>query len=99
MNSRIWGIIGGFALVLALLSPYVLGSSKKVAQLFEAAEVLYEEENYESAIAKYSEALKESKKLGAKTATIDEDFTTLVNLKIAMSYAKLAEQSDDANYY
>ena len=99
MNARIWGIIGGFALVLALLSPYVLGSSKKVEQLFEAAEMLYENSDYEAAIAKYEEALKESNKLLVKTEAIDKDFTTFVNLKIAMSYAKLAEQSEDANYY
>ena len=99
MNARIWGIIGGFALVLALLSPYVLGSSKKVEQLFEAAEMLYENSDYEAAIAKYEEALKESNRLLVKTEAIDKDFTTFVNLKIAMSYAKLAEQSEDANYY
>ena len=33
MNARIWGIIGGVALVLALLSPLVLGNSKKIEQL------------------------------------------------------------------
>ena len=99
MNARTWGIIGGLALVLALLSPYVLGSSKKVGQLFEAAETLYEKSDYEAAIAKYEEALKESNKLLARTETIDEDFTTLVNFKIAMSYVKLAEQFNDTNYY
>ena len=67
MNERMWGIIGGLALVLALLSPYVLGSTKKVERLFEGAETLYEQNNYKGAIAKYSEALKESKKLRAKT--------------------------------
>ena len=58
MNSRMWGIIGGFALVLALLSPLVLGSTKKVSKmrLFETAEMLYEHD-YERAIVKYSEAL------------------------------------------
>ena len=99
MNSRMWGIIGGLALVVALLSPYVLGNSKKVAQLFEAAETLYENSDYEAAIVKYEEALKESNKLLARTESIDKDFTTLVNFKIAMSYVKLAEQSDDTNYY
>ena len=99
MNARTWGIIGGLALVLALLSPYVLGSSKKVGQLFEAAEKLYENSDYEAAIAKYEEALKESSKLLARTETIDKDFTTLVNFKIAMSYVKLAEQSNNTNYH
>ena len=99
MDRRIWGIIGGLALVLALLSPYVLGSPKKVERLFEAAETLYEQNDYEGAIAKYSEALKESKKPRAKTETIDEDFTTLVNFKIAMSYVRLAEHKDNPIHY
>ena len=34
MNPRILGIIGGLALVVALLSPFMMGSSKKVEQLF-----------------------------------------------------------------
>ena len=99
MNGRIWGIIGGLALVLALLSPYVLGSTKKVERLFEEAETLYEQNDYEGAITKYSEALKESKKPRAKAETIDEDFTTLVNLKISMSYVQLAEHENNARYY
>ena len=99
MNSRIWGIIGGVALVLALLSPLVLGSSQKVERLFKAAEILYERLDYEGAIVKYKEALKESKKLGAKTERIDEDFTTLANLKIARCYYELAEDSQDVRHY
>ena len=77
MNARIWGIIGGVALVLALLSPLVLGNSKKIGQLFGTAEELYERSDYEGAIAKYKAALKESKKFGAKTETIDKDFSNL----------------------
>ena len=99
MNPRILGIIGGLALVVALLSPYILGSSKKVEQLFEAAEILYEQNDYEDAIAKYKEALKESKKLRTNTKSIDEDFTTFVNFKIAMSYVKLAEYKDNPTHY
>ena len=99
MNSRMWGIIGGLALVVVLLSPYVLGNSKKVAQLFEAAETLYENSDYKDAIVKYEEVLKESNKLLTRTESIDEDFTTLVNFKIAMSYVQLAEEFDDTNYY
>ena len=99
MNARIWGIIGGVALVLALLSPLVLGSAQKVESLFEAAEALYERSDYESAIGKYKEALKESKKLGAKTERIDKDFTTLANLKIARCYYELAEDSSDVRHY
>ena len=99
MDRRIWGIIGGLALVLALLSPLVLGSTKKVERLFKSAETLYDQNDYEGAIEKYSEALKESKKLGAKTKTIDEDFITLANLKIAISYVKHAEKMEDASHY
>ena len=99
MNSRTWGIIGGFALLLALLSPYVLGSTKKVERLFEDAETLYAQKDYEGAIATYNEALHESHKFRVNTETIDKDFTTLVNFKIAMSYAKLAEHRDDPIYY
>lgn len=99
MNERIWGIIGGVALLLALLSPLVLGNSKKVEGLFEDAETLYERSDYAKAIEKYKEALKESNKLGAKTEQIDKDFTTLVNLKIAQCYYHLAEKTHDINYY
>jgi len=99
MNARIWGIIGGAALVLALLSPLVLGSAQKVARLFETAEALYERSDYEGAIVKYKEALKESKKFGAETERIDKDFTTLVNLKIARCYYELAEDSQDVRHY
>ena len=94
-----WGIIGGVVLVLALLSPLVLGSSKKVEQLFEAAETLYERSDYKGAIPKYKEALKESKKFGAKTERIDKDFTTLVNLKIAQCYYELAEETRTIRHY
>ena len=99
MNERIWGIIGGVALLLALLSPLVLGNSKKVERLFEDAEGLYERSNYEGAIEKYKEALKESSKPGAKTEHIDKNFTTLVNLKIAQCYYYLGEKTHDINYF
>ena len=99
MNERIWGIIGGVALLLALLSPLVLGNSKKVERLFEDAETLYERSNYESAIEKYKKALKESNKPGAKTEHIAKDFNTLANLRIALCYYHLAEKTQDVNYY
>lgn len=60
MNARIWGIIGGIALVLALLSPLVLGSAQKVERIFETAEALYARSDYEGAVEKYKAALKES---------------------------------------
>lgn len=99
MNERIWGIIGGVALLLALLSPLVLGNSKKVERFFEDAEALYERSNYEGAIKKYKEALKESNKPGAKTEHIDRDFATLVNLKIARCYYHLVERTRNVSYY
>ena len=47
MNPRILGIIGGLALVVALLSPFMMGSSKKVEQLYNDAEDLYGQADYE----------------------------------------------------
>ena len=99
MNARIWGIIGGVALVLALLSPLVLGSSKKVENLFKIAEELYEHSEYKSAIIKYKEALEESKKFGVRTQQIDKDFTTLAYLKIAQCYYELGEETSDVRHY
>ena len=99
MNPRILGIIGGLALIVALLSPFMMGSSKKVEQLFQSAEDLYGQADYEGAIGKYTEALEESTKRGVKTEVIDKDFATLANYKIAVSYSRLAEQSGDVNHY
>ena len=99
MNPRILGIIGALALLIALVSPFMMGSSKKVEQLFQSAEDLYGQADYEGAIDKYTEALEESTKRGVKTEVIDKDFTTLANYKIAVSYSRLAEQSGDVNHY
>ena len=99
MNPRILGVIGGLALIVALISPFMMGSSKKVEELYYAAQALYEQADYEGAIAKYNEALEESKKRGVKTEVIDKDFTTLANFQIAVSYSKLAESSGDVNHY
>ena len=99
MNPRVLGIIGGLCLVLALLVPLTMGGSKKVEQLYQAAEDLRGQANYEGAIAKYAEALEASTKRGVNTRVIDKDFTTLVHYKIAVSYSRLAEQTGDVNYY
>ena len=99
MNPRILGIIGGLALLIALLSPFMMGSSKKVERFYQDAEDLRGQADYEGAIAKYAEALEESTKRGVKTEVIDKDFQTLANYKIAVSYSRLAEQSGDVNYY
>jgi len=77
----------------------MMGSSKKVEQLFQSAEDLYGQADYEGAIGKYTEALEESTKRGVKTEVIDKDFPTLANYKIAVSYSRLAEQSGDVNHY
>ena len=95
MDKKIWGIIGGLVLVLALLSPFVLGSTKKVERIFEDAEELYEQGQYEDAIAKYNKVLKEAKKVGVKIETIDADFIARVNYKIACCL-KLLDRVDDA---
>ena len=50
MDSKILGIIGGVALVLALLSPLVLRNRNKVERTFKAAEKLYERAEYAGAI-------------------------------------------------
>lgn len=99
MKPRILGIIGGLALIVAFLSPFLMGNSKKTERLFEAAETLYDQNDYGGAIAKYKEALKESKKRGVKTESIREDFKTFVNLRIVRSYVNLAEKAGDINYY
>ena len=99
MNPRILGIIGGLALIVALLSPFMMGSSKKVEQLFNTAEDLRANADYEGAVAKYEEALEESTKRGVKTEVIDKDFPTLANFRIAVCYSQLAEQSGDVNHY
>ena len=73
--------------------------SNLVKQLFQSAEDLHGQADYEGAIEKYAEALEESTKRGVKTEVIDKDFTTLTNYKIAVSYSRLAEQSGDVSYY
>ena len=99
MNPRILGIIGGLALVVAILSPFMMGSSKKVEELYYSAKELSDQGDYEGAIAKYEEALEESTKRGVKTEVIDKDFTTLANLEIAIAYSRIAEKTgDDSNY-
>ena len=95
MDTKIWGIIGGIALVLALLSPFVLGSTEKVERIFEAAEELYEQGQYEDAIAKYNKVLKEAKKVGVNIETLDVDFIACVNYKIARCL-KLLDRVDEA---
>ena len=99
MNPRILAVIGGLALIVALISPFMMGSSKKVEELYYAAKELSDQADYEGAIAKYTEALEESKKRGVKTEVIDKDFTTLAHFQIAVNYSRWAETSGDVNHY
>ena len=99
INLRALGIISGIVLLVGLLAPFTMGSSKIVSQLFQSAEDLYNQADYEGAIAKYTEAFEESMKEGVNTETIDTDFTTLVHYKIAVSYSRLAQQSGDWDHY
>ena len=94
MDTKTLGIIGGVALIIALLSPLVLGSSKKVKTHYNHAVNLFENRKYEEAIKTYKKAIKASKRVGARPKLIDNDFTGLANYKIALCYEKLGEISD-----
>jgi tetratricopeptide (TPR) repeat protein len=93
MDKKIWGVIGGIALVLALLSPFVLGSSKKAERIFEDAETSYKEERYEHALEKYNKALEKSKKFGVKTDTIVPEFQAYIHYKIAQCEQQLGNSN------
>ncbi len=93
MDKKIWGVIGGIALVLALLSPFVLGSTKKVKQVFEEAETSYKEQRYEDALERYNKALEESKKFGVKTDTIVPEFQAYIHYKIAQCEKQLGNSN------
>ena len=97
MNPKTLGILGGVALLAVLFWPS--GSSKKVERLYNEAEELFSQADYDRAIKGYNEALEESTKWGVKTEVIDRDFYTLAHYKIAVSYSKWAEQTGDVNYY
>ena len=99
MDTKIWGIIGGVALVLALLSPLVLGNTKKVERLFDDAEGCYERSEYADALEKYNKSLKESKKYGVKTEIIDTDFAARVNYRIGRCLKQLDRDNEALEYY
>ena len=100
INQRAFGIMGGILLFVGLLAPFAVGSSEeKVQQLYQSAEDLYGQRDYEKALAKYTEALEASMKEGVNTAMIDKDFNTLVHYKIAVVYSRLADQSGNVNHY
>ena len=97
MNPKILGVLAGVALAVVLFWP--AGSSKKVERLYNEAEQLYSQNDYEGSTEKYNQALEESVKWGVKTEVIDKDFQTLANYKIAVNYSKWAEQSGDITHY
>ena len=99
MDTKIWGIIGGIALLLALLSPFVLSSTKKVERLFDDAEGCYERTEYADALEKYNKSLKESKKYGVKTEIIDTDFAARVNYRIGRCLKQLDRDNEALEYY
>ena len=97
MDPKLLGVLGGLALAVVLFWPG--GSSMKVERLYNEAEQLYSQNDYEGAIEKYEAALEESIKWGVKTEVIDKDFKTLATYKIAVSYSKMAEQTGDITNY
>ena len=99
ITPRISGIIGGIVLLIGFLAPFTMGSSENLQQLFQSAEDLYGQADYEGALVKYTAALEESMKEGVDTQIIDKDFTTLVHYKIAVVYSRLAQQSGDVSHY
>ncbi|MCY4402560.1 MAG: tetratricopeptide repeat protein [Candidatus Poribacteria bacterium] len=73
--------------------------SENIQQIYHNADDLYNQTNFLDAITLYTEALEVSKKPGVRTEMIDKDFNTLVNFKIAVSYSRLAEQTNNADHY
>ena len=99
INPKVFGIIGGIVLFIGFLAPFTMGSTENLQQLFNSAEELYGQADYEGALAKYTAALEESMKEGVDTQIIGKDFTTLVHYKIAVVYSRFAQQSGDVSHY
>lgn len=70
-----------------------------IEQLYKNANDLYDQKNYTGAIELYTQALEESKKPGVRTEMIDMDFYTFINYRIAVTYSRLAEQTNNTNHY
>ena len=64
MNPRLLGGLAAVALAVVLFWP--AGSSKKVERLYNEAEQLYSQNDYEGSIGKYNAALEESVKWGVQ---------------------------------
>ena len=99
MNYRILGIIGGIALVVALLFPLIGRDHQKIKGLFEAADKVFVQGDYLNAIDKYKETITEATKRNFKPGKGDKDFVAFANYKIAVSYTKLAEKYNTVRYY
>ena len=99
MEERSIAIIGGIVIFLALLSPFVIESRRKIVKLYSEAEGLYDVGDYTNAIEKYKAAEKESRKLFTKTDDIDKDFKTHINIKIARCYFDLGNSTKDQIFY
>ena len=99
ITPRISGIIGGIVLLIGFLAPFTMGSSENLQQLFESAEDLYGQADYEGALVKYTAALEESMREDVDTQIVDKDFTTLIHYKIAVVHSRLADQTGDVSHY
>lgn len=83
--SKILSIIEEFALLVVLLSFFIMGCSSK----FEGPNSLYSQQDYQGAINGYDEIFEESTKASEKAAA---------TFNIAFSYFRLAEQTDDPKH-
>lgn len=99
MDTKTLGIIGGLVLALALLSPFVLGNTRKVKQALKDAEALYEQRQYKDASEKYNNALKRSKKFGVKTDSIVPDFRAHIHYKMAQCAKELGRADVALHHY
>ncbi len=101
MKTKLFVVISAVILVSVFyLSATTLAhETVYIEQLYKQANDLYHQANYTGAIALYTQALVESKKPDVRTEMIYKDFNTSVNYRIALTYSRLAEQTDNANHY
>lgn len=104
MDNKTLGIIGGVALLIALLSPFFMENSKKVEKLYKEAETLRQSNKYMNAVQKYTAVLNESKKLGNTPIDIDSDFPEvhipiLTNYRIALCYYEHGKDLNNSAKY
>ncbi len=101
MKTKLFVVISTVILVSAFyLSATTLAHEPvNIEQLYKDANDLYHQANYTGAIALYTQALVESKKPDVRTEMIDKDFNTFINYRIAVTYSRLAEQTNNADHY